>query len=215
MTKKTTNIILLMLIAAAAIIGAILYPSLPDKVASHWNAAGEADGTMSKFWGVFLLPMIMAGLFLLYLIIPRVDPLRANIESFRKHYNIFWVFMFAFFIYIFGLTMVWNLGHRFNFTMTIIPAMSALLYAIGFIIEKSKRNWFVGIRTPWTLSSDIVWEKTHKLGGKLFKVAAVLSLFGLFLRGESAIVATLIVPVMAVSVITIVYSYLEFRRQNK
>jgi uncharacterized membrane protein len=213
MNTKNTNIILLAFTAIAFISGIILYPKFPNLIASHWNASGEANGYMGKFWGIFLLPIIMAGLFLLYFFIPRIDPLKNNIESFRKHYNAFWIFMFAFFLYIFGLTLVWNFGFRFNFTTAIIPAMAVLFFFIGFFLERLKRNWFVGIRTPWTLSSDIVWEKTHKLGGNLFKIVALISLVGLFLRGIT-VVAVMVVPAIIVAIATIIYSYIEYKKQK-
>lgn len=215
MSSAITKIILLACIAATALVGIFLYSSLPDQVASHWNAAGEANGSTSKFWGVFLFPLMMTGLFGLYFVIPRIDPLKGNIEAFVKHYNAFWVLMFVFFTYIFGLSMAWNLGHRFNFTVAMVPAMAVLMYAIGAVTENSKRNWFMGIRTPWTLSSDIVWEKTHKLGGKLFKIAAAISLLGLFFHDGSLVFAALVIPILAVAIITGAYSYLEFRRQGK
>ena len=214
MSSKITNFILPGVVLLVVLAGAITYPILPDQIASHWNAAGEADGYMDKFWGIFLLPLVMAGMYLFYFVIPKIDPLKKNIESFRPTYNTFWLWMFVFLLYIFGLSMVWNFGYRFNFTVAIVPAIAAFLYIIGVVLEKSKRNWFVGIRTPWTLSNDVVWDKTHKLGGRLFKVAAVISLLGLFLRGELPVLAVLAAPVAIVAVVTIVYSYVEFRKNS-
>jgi uncharacterized membrane protein len=214
MSTKNTAIVLLALIALAFLAGALVYPSLPAQVASHWNAAGEADGAMGKFWGVFLFPFIMLGVFALFLIIPKIDPMKANIESFRKHYDAFWIGMFVFFLYIFALTLAWNTGHRFNFTTWIIPAVSALFFGLGAFLEKSKRNWFIGIRTPWTLSSDTVWEKTHRLGGKFFKGNAVISLLGIFFGGDMAILF-LIVPMAVTVAVTVVYSYLEYRKETR
>lgn len=212
MSTKNTNITLFVFIVVATGLGIFLYPSLPEQIASHWDSAGMVNGYMSKFWGIFLLPIIMLGIFGLYYIIPKVDPLKRNIESFRKYYNAFWIFLFAFFLYIFILMMAWNLGYRFNFSFAIIPAIAVLFYILGMILEKSKRNWFVGIRTPWTLSSDVVWEKTHKLGGKLFKIAALISLLALISPKDSYFVIFLVIPIVAVSLITIVYSYLEYKK---
>ena len=211
MNSKYTNYLLFGLVLAALVIGAGFYPLLPDQITSHWNASGEADDYMGKFWGVFLIPLIMAGVYLLYFLIPKIDPLRKNIETFRSSYNMFWIWALLFLFYIFGLSMVWNLEYRFNFTIAIIPALSALLYIVGDVLSKSKRNWFIGIRTPWTLSNDNVWEKTHKLGGKLFKFSACIVLLGLFTEGEYAIVI-LAVSVALVTVVTTVYSYLEYRK---
>lgn len=214
MSTRTTHITLLAVTAIMFIVGAWVYPSFPERVASHWNAAGEADGTMRKFWGVFFVPFLMLGMYLLYLVIPRIDPLKKNIASFSSAYNALWVFIFLFFAYIFGLTLAWNLGLRFNFMTAIIPAMAALFFVIGAVMERSKRNWFMGIRTPWTLSSDIVWEKTHRLGGKLFKIAGVASLLSVVVPPTYA-VFTLIIPILLVSLVTLVYSYAIYRREEE
>ncbi len=213
MTTRLTNITLLAIVALVFIVGALAYPLLPDRVASHWNAAGEVNGYMGKFWGVFLLPVIMLGMFAIYIVIPKIDPLKNNIGSFRNYYNGFWVFISLFFLYIFSLSLAWNFGVRFNFTFAIIPAMAMLYYVMGVTLGKSKRNWFFGIRTPWTLSSDFVWEKTHELGGKLFKLSALIALGGLLLPSNTAIIFA-IVPVVLVAIITTIYSYFEHKKEG-
>lgn len=210
MSTKTTNAILLGLIILSVVTGLVLYPLFPDLIASHWNSAGQVNGTMGKFWGVFLFPLIMAGLFALYAAIPRIDPLRTNIESFRKHYNPFWVFMFVFFAYVFGLTIIWNLGMRFNFTVAIVPAVAALFLFLGAFLKKLKRNWFVGIRTPWTLSSDIVWEKTHRIGGILFQATGLVMLLGILLPEQ--FLWLIFVPLLATVLYTVIYSYVEYKK---
>ncbi len=211
MNSKTTNYIILSTVILSFVLGIVFYPELPDQIASHWNASGEVDGYMSKFWGTFFLPFMMAGMYLFYLIIPKIDPLKKNIESFKSVYNQFWLWMFVFILYINVLSLSWNLGLRFNFTVAMVPAMALLFYVIGNLLEKSKRNWFVGIRTPWTLSDDVVWDKTHRLGGRLFKLMALFSLSGFFVN-EKYIIFTIIIPVIAVTVITFVYSYVEYKK---
>ncbi len=210
MKTKITNLIFLMLIVAAFVVGIILYPRLPNVIASHWNAAGQVNGYMGKFWGVFLMPVILLVMFVLYLIIPRVDPLKANIDSFRKHYNLFWVLFPVFLLYVYALQLGWNLGLRFNFSTAIVPVFALLWYFLGVIMSKAKRNWFFGIRTPWTLSNDIVWDKTHQLGGLLFKIAALISLLALF--SPSMFVYVIIIPILLIAAITTIYSYLEFKK---
>jgi uncharacterized membrane protein len=88
-----------------------------------------------------------------------------------------------------------------------------LFYYVGVVCEHSKRNWFIGIRTPWTLSSDRVWEKTHKIGGRLFKAAGVVALIGVFFQRHA--VWFILIPVLSVAVYTILYSYLEYQREEK
>lgn len=211
MSTRYLSYISATIILAACLVGAVVYPRLPEQIASHWNVAGDADGYVGKFWGVFLLPVIMAVMYAVYLVIPRIDPLKRNIESFRSSYDVFWFWMFAFFGYLFGLTISWNLGLRFDFTAAMVPALATLLFVVGRVMEKSKRNWFLGIRTPWTLSSDAVWDKTHALGGRLFKAAAVVSLLGMVVPSSYVIVTT-VVPVVLVAIVTVVYSYVQYKK---
>jgi uncharacterized membrane protein len=214
MNTKISNIVLSLIIILAFLIGLIVYPSLPYSIASHWNSAGEVNGYSSKFIGVFLMPIIIIVLSLLFYLIPNIDPFKKNVESFRNYYNIFWVAVSIFLFYIYLLTICWNLGYKFNFTTAIIPAFSGLFYFVGAVLEKSKRNWFFGIRTPWTLSSDEVWKKTHKLGAKLYKITALISLFGLFIRNNFSIVF-IIFPIIIVSIYVSIYSYFEYKKELK
>src|SRR5690606_6775777 len=115
MNTKATHFCFIALITAMVVAGMVAYPHLPGQVASHWNAAGESDGYTGKFWGTFLLPMVLAGIYLLYAAIPKTDPLKANIQSFRPAYNLFFIGMAGFFIYLFALSLSWTLGLRFDF----------------------------------------------------------------------------------------------------
>jgi uncharacterized membrane protein len=92
------------------------------------------------------------------------------------------------------------------------PALAILFYSTGILIENAKRNWFIGIRTPWTMSSDKVWDKTHKLGGKLFKIVGILALLAIFF--ESYAILIIVVPVIIVSIYTIVYSYFGYQKEK-
>ena len=96
--------------------------------------------------------------------------------------------------------------------LMLIPAISILFYYVGVLVEHAKKNWFIGIRTPWTLSSNIVWKKTHKLGGKLFKFLALLILISLFFPNEFAFI--ILISVLAVSFYIIVYSYFEYEKEK-
>lgn len=188
------------------------YPQLPEKMASHWNFKGEVDGYMSKFWGAFLMPFISIGLFLLYLVIPKIDPLRENIEKFREYFDGLIALIIGFLFYLHILVIVWNIGINFNLSQFIIPALGVLFYYIGILVDKAKRNWFIGIRTPWTLSSEKVWNKTHKIGGKLFKIAGIVAFFGILFPTYAMFFV--LIPVLFVTGYLIVYSYLEYRKEE-
>jgi len=210
---KKIIIITVIIILISFLIGIILSPQMPDQMASHWNSEGEVDGYLSKFWGLFLLPLITLGIFLLLILIPRIDPLKENIEKFRKYYHGFIFIIVLFFFYIYLFTILWNLGIRLNIGQTLAPAFAVLFFYIGILLEKAKKNWFIGIRTPWTLSSTNVWEKTHKIGGKLFKGVGIIILLGMFFK--DFIIYFILVPIVLATIYTVVYSYLEYRKEKK
>lgn len=203
----------LFLIAMSFGVAIYLYPQMPETMASHWNAAGEVDGYMSKFAALFMMPAMALVLFGLFLIVPKIDPLKNNIAKFRSYFDIFILLFEIFLLYIYLLTIVWSLGWRFDMTAAMMPALAVLFYYMGIMIEKAERNFFIGIRTPWTLSSDRVWDKTHALGGKLFKVAALLTALGVFFPDHA--IYLMLFPILGISAYLMVYSYLEFRREKK
>ncbi|GAB4501007.1 MAG: SdpI family protein [Anaerolineales bacterium] len=213
MSNKLTLTISFLLILVAAVIGLTLYAQLPDPMPSHWNAAGQVDGSMSKFWGVFLLPLMTAGLTLLLTAIPAIDPLKSNIAQFRGLYNAFIVGFVVYMLYVYGLTLAAALGYTFNMTLMLLPVMGLLFIGIGYLMKSAKRNFFIGIRTPWTLSSDYVWDETHKLGAKTFMASGVVIFISAFLdeNGIWLMTAVLLVAVF----VPIGYSYILFARQEK
>ncbi len=210
--KKTTILILLIIILSFAA-GIYLYPKMPEQMAAHWNSQGEVDSYISKFWGLFIMPLVSLGILLLFLLIPRIDPLKKNIDKFRKYFDGFILLIVIFLLYIYSLSIAWNLGHRFNMTQALIPAIAVLLFYGGVLLKQAKRNWFIGIRTPWTLSSNIVWQKTHQLGSRLFKLLAFVILLGLFF--PKYLLWFILLPVIVVVLYLIIYSYLEYQKQKK
>jgi uncharacterized membrane protein len=136
------------------------------------------------------------------------------VDKFRAIYHWSVVGFAIYFTYIHVLTLLAGLGVVYNMTYALIPAMAILFFGLGFLIERTKQNWFIGIRTPWTLSSPTVWEKTHKMGGMLFKASGVLTLVGLFFRLEIAFLVMLI-PTMVAAFGTVIYSYIAYRQEKK
>ncbi|MBN1156304.1 SdpI family protein [Candidatus Woesearchaeota archaeon] len=210
---RKIQIITIAIIVLSFVIAVYLHPLMPERMASHWNARGEVNGYMPKFWALFLMPFVVAGCFILFMFIPRIDPLKKNIDSFRKYYDGFILVVTVFMAYVFMLTVLWNLGVRYDMTRAILPAMGLLFYYCAVLIKHAKPNWFIGIRTPWTLSNKVVWEKTHKLGAKIFKAFAVLFLMAAFIGHYSMHVV--LWPLLAGVLYLTVYSYVEFRKIKK
>lgn len=211
MRRTLYAILLLTLLGAALSLWA--YPRLPDMVPSHWNAAGQIDGYMPRTASLILMPAMILGVGLLLLYIPLIDPLRANVDRFRGSYNWIIVGISAFMLFMHVLTLLAGLGVRFNILYLMIPAMALLFIGMGFVVERAKPNWFIGIRTPWTLSSPTVWEKTHRLGGLLFKISGVLMLLGLLFPPEVGFYFAL-VPLMASAFGSVIYSYIAYRTEQ-
>lgn len=210
---KTAKIISLLVIVASFFIAFYFYPILPDRLISHWGVNGEPDGYSSKVFGLFFLPILLLVMTSLFWLIPKMDPLKKNIETFRKYFDGFIIAIELFFLYVYCLTIAFNLGYKFDLLTWMMPAFAVLFYYIGVMIEKAKRNYFIGIRTPWTLASDKVWEKTHKLGGILFKLAAIPFLISIFCPNCGFIF--LMGYLILISIWLCVYSYIEFKKEQK
>ena len=165
--------ILLFLLGSVGI-SAYYYDAVPDQMATHWNAEGEPDDYMDKEAGLFLMPGIMVVVLGFFYLIPLIDPLRKNIEKFRKHYEGFIFIMAFFFAYIHVMSIAWNLGYSFDVTKATLPVLGLLFLYLGILCGKAKRNWFIGIRTPWTMSSEKVWNHTHRLGKDVFLALGLL-----------------------------------------
>ncbi|HUF00089.1 MAG TPA: SdpI family protein [Anaerolineales bacterium] len=215
MSTRTTTILVLLMILAAMVAGLLLWNQLPDPMASHWNINDQVDGYTSRFTGVLMIPLMTLGMFLLFLVIPSIDPLKANIAQFRGAFNLFIVLIIAFMVYLYGLTLAWNLGYT-NFRMSgaMLPAIGLLLIFLGFMMRQAKRNFFIGIRTPWTLSSDTVWNETHRLGAVLFMISGSLAFIGGFFGGTTAF-WMMFAPIIGSTLFLLVYSYVLYQRETR
>jgi uncharacterized membrane protein len=200
----------LALLAAFYVLGLALFNRMPDPMATHWNAQGAVDGYISRFWGIFLFPFIVTGVSLLLLAVPRIDPLKANIAKFRVTYDWFVIVFLLYMLYVYLVTLLWNLNVIFNFVQVLVPAMAVLFFFVGVLLGRAKRNYMVGIRTPWTLASDEVWDRTHRLGARLFMGAALLMLVGII--WPDLAIWFIMAPLLSAALVTVLYSYVIYQR---
>jgi uncharacterized membrane protein len=212
MSTRLTSILIVVILLITVLAGILVWPLLPDSMASHWNMHDQVDDYIPKFWGVFIMPLVSLGMFVLFMLVPLIDPLKANVAKFRPTFNLFILFMIAFLAYIWTLSILWNLGSTgFRMSTAILPAMGLLFVFVAYLLRKAKRNFFIGIRTPWTLSSDSVWDATHRLGSWLYLASGIVTLLGP-LFGDLAFWFVL-VPILASTVVLVVYSYVLYRRE--
>jgi uncharacterized membrane protein len=209
MTIKRDSLLNAALIVASFALTAALYSRLPAMVPTHWNARGQADGFTAKPLGAFLMPMVMLGTYLVLSVIPRISPRGFRVERFQRVFEILRSAILAFLFLINVLTLLAGVGVPVPMDRAIFGGVGLLFVVIGNFMGKLTRNFFVGIRTPWTLASEEVWLRTHRLGGKLMVIAGVLiAVSGLFGGG----VIPLLVGVGLAAVVPIVYSYVIYRR---
>jgi uncharacterized membrane protein len=201
----TSGIVVLIALASA-----FYAPRLPEAMAINFNAAGEPNNFVQKELALIGSVLLAGGLAVLFALLPRVDPLGENFDEFQTAYDGFAVATLGFLTYIDGLVLAYNLGFEFGMMEAIAPAVGALYLLLALLLRRAEQNWFVGIRTPWTLSDERVWDRTHRHTAPLFVVAAVLAL-GAAVFPEFATVF-LGVPVVVIAIGSTLYSFVLYRR---
>ena len=172
---------LLLILLGLLVAAVIVYPQLPERVPIHWNIKGEIDGYGSRFTGAFAIPLLTTGIYIGMLLLPLVDPRRANYARFSTAYRAVRAGLVFFMTLLYGVTTAVALGHGINVSRVVIIALGVLFIVIGSFLPRVHANYFVGIRTPWTLASEETWHKTHRLGGPTFVVAGLVSILASFL----------------------------------
>lgn len=210
--NKISVILPVVLIIISFFIAIYFYPVFPDQVATHWGIDNQVNGYSSKAFGLFFMPVLSVLLFFLFISLPKIDPYKKNFDQFKNYFQNFINIIFAFLFYVYLLTIIWNLDFHFNMIQVLSPGLAVLFYYAGVLTSHAKRNWFVGIRTPWTMSSELVWDKTHQIGGKLFKLTGLISLLSLLFPNLA--IFFILIPVLLVTVFIFAYSYLEYKKIN-
>lgn len=210
---KRNHVFSLIILAVIALSSIVFYPVMPEKMASHWNGAGIADGFTSKAGALAIIPIIAIACFSILIFLPRLDPLKKNFKAFESAYEKFVVTFLIFMLYLHFLILAANAGVALNMVQWLVPAFAFLSFMIGWLLPQVKRNYFVGIRTPWTLHSDEVWNETHKRGGNLFMFAGIVTLIGIFVPKFA--IWFILVPLVGVAIYTLAYSYFVWKRKKR
>lgn len=202
---------LLLLITAMFVAAAILWPSAPARMPVHWNIAGQVDRYGGKVEGLLGLPLVTSGLYLMLLMLPLVDPKRTNYASFAAAYDTLRWATLVILAAVYVALLLTSFGYPVDIGFVVPVAIGLLFCLIGNLMGKFRQNWFVGVRTPWTLSSNASWEKTNRLGGRMFLATGIV-LFAAALIHTWWMVAILGAMIVAMVVVLPTYSYLIWRR---
>jgi len=203
----------LVIVVVALAISIWAYSSLPPTVATHWNLRGTPDGFSSRFVAVAIGPLVIVGIALLFNVLPKVDPRRENYARFLSTYWLFANAVIVFMLIVHGIVIATGLGYSVRIDRLMPLFIGLLFVVIGNYLTRVEPNWFVGIRTPWTLSSDTVWRKTHRTGGWLMVIGGLALAAGAFLP-HGVLLPLLIGTIVVVAVIPIVQSYILWKREQ-
>ncbi|MBS1714813.1 MAG: SdpI family protein [Armatimonadetes bacterium] len=190
---------------------ALMYARLPESIATHWDIHGRADQFSPRFWGVVFGPIVQTGMLLLFLVLPSLSPERARLEASGDVYGKVCLTVVAFMGFVQVLIVQSALGMT-DTAKWIVCSVLVLFGYIGNIITKARRNYFMGIRTPWTLESEDVWNRTHRLGGRLMVAGSIV---GLVLVFTNAPLWSVFAVILVASLWPVVYSYLIYRRSSR
>jgi uncharacterized membrane protein len=207
--NKAPDLVGIVLVAVCLALSALMFPRLPDPMPVHWDLLGNPDGQMPRAWGAFLVPAAAALVWLVLLVLPRISPRGFAIEPFAREWRVFQYAVLGFLLFAQWLMLHAAASRRPLPTWLFQVGLGVLLVAVGNLFGKTTRNFFFGIRTPWTLASGEVWLRTHRLAGRLIVVSgALVILAALFDLGS-----LLILPaVLLAALISVVYSYVIYRR---
>ena len=214
MRMRPAESIVIAIVALSFLFGIYFYDRMPAQMASHWNVRNEVDGYMSRFWGLFFMPIIALGLSLLFIAIPRIDPLRHNIERFRLYFDSFIVVLFLFLFYLYLVTILWNNGRRFVLIQALAPAFAILFFFLRRHVracEDGTGSSASGRRGRWRASGC----GTRRTGseGACSRLRAYCA--SARFRSLGYAIYFILVPILLAVAFAVVYSYREYQREMK
>lgn len=213
MKNKKSIITMWVLAFISPIMFLAAYSYLPEKVPIHWNAQGQVDNYGSKAMAAFLffLPILLA---LMFQFLPKIDPKKQNYVKFQKYYDIFAIFFTAFFVVVNGVMLTETLRPgTLSIGLIISIGVSLMLIVLGNMMGKIKHNYFMGIKTPWTLADPDVWNKTHRVGGIMWVVIGILALITSFIS-TIAFAVVILAGALGSTVVLFILSYVWFKKAH-
>ena len=213
MTFKT-EVLPIILLISAFVASFYFYANFPERVPTHWNFKGQVDGWSSAAFAAFFFPVLNLGMYLLFLVIPYIDPKKERYEEFKHVFHIFKNFLIAFMTVIYFLTGLNGMGYNLPINV-FVPIMVGILFILmGNYMGKLKSNWFMGARNPWTLSSEEVWNKTNRITGKIFILSGLLMILEGFLP-DNVKLSFFIFIIALMVIVPNLYSFIIYNRTKK
>ncbi len=203
----------LLIVVAAIVASATVYQRLPETIPTHWDMDGQPNGWSGRAFGAWFTPVLLLGMWALVRILPAIDPKGANYAKFGGAFEAIIESLMLFLLGMHILLLRAGLGQSAPMQRVVPFAVGILLIVVGNLLPRMRPNWFVGIRTPWTLSSDRVWEKTHRFGGRVFVAGGILIVLSAFGAPQLASIVLVTVVVLSMAAV-LIYSYAEWKREQ-
>lgn len=206
--------------AALALFTIFIWVTLPDleKYPLHWDANGNPDGHGSKrgvFLTLLLFPLSLIGLTSLFYFMPKMEPLRENLEKSETAYETIWILSIGFMTAV-GALVAYAITSEKGAQLgssprLVVIGLSLLFIGIGNVLGKVRQNFMMGIRTPWTLTSELSWEKTHRVGSRVFVFGGLLTLFAALITAKHAFLIFNIYIAVTIA-FCLIYSFLIWKK---
>lgn len=207
------DMIIILLSVGSLIAYALLYSRLPEAIPSHWNAAGEIDDTMNKA-NYSLLILLPIGIYLMMKVLPLIDPKRKAYQIHAKAYQVILLATYIMMSLFAWLGVLTAMGMRFDVSRIALFSIGILFIVMGNFMPQIRQNYFFGIKTPWTLASEVVWKKTHRVGGYTFTIAGILAICLGFLWRSGFVF--MVIGIMGLAgLFPVIYAYWLYRKLEK
>lgn len=201
-------------IATAAAASAVVYARLPDRMPVHWNFSGEPDRFGTRLEGAWLVPAIMVGVWLVTRLLPKIDPRRENYAKMESTYEFVVSAVLTVMLAMHFVVLTAALGYQVPMRRVVPLLFGAFFIAFGNVLPRARPNWWFGVRTPWTLSSDRVWTRTHRVAGYAMTITGLVVLLAAAVPGLWPLVGAMAVAVVA-AFWMVIYSYIAWRQENR
>jgi uncharacterized membrane protein len=201
-------------VAGMLVFTAVVYGALPERLPTHWNMRGEVDGWSGRPWGALLMPVVALALWGLLPLLRKLDPRRAHYEKFDATFwllvNLIVLFMAALHVLLLGAGLGWDIAMN----RLVLVLVGLLFVALGNYLPRLRSNWWMGVRTPWTLDSESVWRSTHRVAGFTFVGAGLVMMVSALLPGAPAF-GLAMGAVGVAAAIPVAYSFIAYRRERR
>lgn len=202
-----------LLVLCAFAVSIVTWPRIPDRAPVHWNVAGEVDRYGGRAEVLLLMPAMMIGLWLLLRFLPRIDPRRENYAKMTGTYELVITLTLAVLFVLHGAVVAAALGHQVPMGRLAPALVGVMFIVLGNVLPRARPNWWFGVRTPWTMSNDRVWTRTHRVAGYTFIGAGLALLAAAFVPGV-ALKGAMLVGGLIAGLVPIVYSYVAWRQET-